>query len=1013
MLRQTTGSFGFLVLAVWLSFFFISCGGGDPSEASLPYSETEYKQLIAQGDMHFNKMHLAGWRQADTHYHKAYRMRKTPQLRDRRFLTLGLTALREKNENIPPTEVYKKIAHMGLEVEDFENNPKLAYLLTMVTHLRDAPASGDKNLLDRAPFREYIDIEHFDIKNSPLGLYLYLNFLDYFSFDPEKQDLRLIYLTLDNDIKGLIKSRWGHPLFLYYDYRNAAMDLKKVEKEHPQFAEFFLRRGDTYFRRKQYSRAAIYFRKALDVVPDYTRAINGLGGIFYFTVKDYKKAMAYYQQTLDLDPADGQALFGKGVSLHHLEDYPNSNLVLTQLLERQDRHHGEAYYIMAYNFFQTGQYDQCRETVEKARERIPGSGEVKALSGKLYMRDKQWPQAEDDYLDSLEDLAYPRCRSLFFLGRVNLETRNWVFFDYFEEACKCFAQGQEKMFEEIEKVDHVDIDPAIKKWMRVDRQNKYETYKRMSDDRIAQMQTVLTQNRDRRPDFSDIQPKYNKIKDSRRRKGMLTFLEELKNEGSNRLHYAAITGNIEMIDQLLKDGIPIDGRNKKKYTPLYYAILTGRTEAARRLVEKGADVNALITSRYSSLHEAAVKGNLEIARLLIKKGASLFAEDDLGELPIDKAHQPGPDAGEAQKKEHQELLQMLKPIHNAVLAEDTAAVDRLLEPAPERIHTRDEQGRTPFFLAVQKGKTRMAAHLLDYNPKINQPDYTGLTPLYHARKQNNQAMGELLLRNGAELSDIDWLNQETAANEAVIWHVDQKGWMVKMGKRMFMFDLFPTSRMSYALKSNALFHGDIPNGRVLGGFDVTVFLSALPHGFFGKKLAMYDMVHYAEKTTFVLGWQSPAAPNGQAMNPGERKEINRLDIMALPGGKGEGQHEEDDKYKRMAFLVACGDLVIFHAGSHTCRTAEEAGRLVQSIPADHPARKGIDIAFLPVHGRGDHVQNTDTLLFLKQLKPRVMFPLFGGEKEHYYKQFAQRAAGENIETVIHYSDQPGSRFFYR
>ena len=102
--------------------------------------------------------------------------------------------------------------------------------------------------------------------------------------------------------------------------------------------------------------------KPLSLIPDYTRAINGLANIYFFTLEAYENALKTYEAALKWDPQNTAALFGRGAALHNLDRFEDSNKVLDLMLasglSRNGRvgansiqyYRGEAYYCKAYNY---------------------------------------------------------------------------------------------------------------------------------------------------------------------------------------------------------------------------------------------------------------------------------------------------------------------------------------------------------------------------------------------------------------------------------------------------------------------------------------------------------------------------------------------------------------------------------------------------------------------------------------------------------------------------------------
>ncbi|MDP1586147.1 MAG: ankyrin repeat domain-containing protein, partial [Prosthecobacter sp.] len=63
--------------------------------------------------------------------------------------------------------------------------------------------------------------------------------------------------------------------------------------------------------------------------------------------------------------------------------------------------------------------------------------------------------------------------------------------------------------------------------------------------------------------------------------------------GDLPLHLAALKGQVEIIQTLLKAGAAVNAKGFDDMTPLHYAAKAGSEEACRLLLESGADRNAL------------------------------------------------------------------------------------------------------------------------------------------------------------------------------------------------------------------------------------------------------------------------------------------------------------------------------------------------------------------------------------------------------------------------------------
>ena len=118
------------------------------------------------------------------------------------------------------------------------------------------------------------------------------------------------------------------------------------------------------------------------------------------------------------------------------------------------------------------------------------------------------------------------------------------------------------------------------------------------------------------------------------------------------LHYAALYGDLEIIQILLECEADINCLDRFGNTPLHYASRNGHHNAAkvaRLLIERGAHPNARGFDGFTPLHNALYygTGRIEIARALIEHGANVEAKNDDGKTPLDVV--PGDRADEIRK----------------------------------------------------------------------------------------------------------------------------------------------------------------------------------------------------------------------------------------------------------------------------------------------------------------------------------------------------------------------------
>lgn len=94
---------------------------------------------------------------------------------------------------------------------------------------------------------------------------------------------------------------------------------------------------------------------------------------------------------------------------------------------------------------------------------------------------------------------------------------------------------------------------------------------------------------------------------------------DVNKPGWTPLHYAASTGQVQVIEFLLEQSAYIDAESPNGTTPLMMAAMYGSPEAVKVLIQAGADLT-LKNQLGMSAHDFALRGNRQNARELIEVG---------------------------------------------------------------------------------------------------------------------------------------------------------------------------------------------------------------------------------------------------------------------------------------------------------------------------------------------------------------------------------------------------------
>jgi len=233
------------------------------------------------------------------------------------------------------------------------------------------------------------------------------------------------------------------------------------------------------------------------------------------------------------------------------------------------------------------------------------------------------------------------------------------------------------------------------------------------------------------------------------------------------LHIACRTGNLDVVDLLLKNDSATRVFNLQGLTPLQVAIQHGHHAIVECLLQvKDLDVNMKMRSENvkSALHTAAAYGDVKMMELLLKAGAKLEG-NDLNNTPLHEAARYGNVATMKYMLNLPESTALLNQVSaetglTAVGEAAKAGHVKVLESLCSKganIKLCAENADMPLFLAIENHHDSASLVLIKHLSKddLFVANQAGRSPLHEAIYQGMSALVAPLIEKGADLEVLD------------------------------------------------------------------------------------------------------------------------------------------------------------------------------------------------------------------------------------------------------------------
>ena len=190
--------------------------------------------------------------------------------------------------------------------------------------------------------------------------------------------------------------------------------------------------------------------------------------------------------------------------------------------------------------------------------------------------------------------------------------------------------------------------------------------------------------------------------------------------GSEALFDAIWTGDIEAVQILVNEGLPVNVSDEDGDPLLHEAIWRNHPEIARILIDAGADVNAKDSSGEPMLYTAIWRGRIEALKILINAGADVNAKDSSGE-PM---------------------------LYTAIWRDRIEALKVLVDSGAD-VNARDSDDEPLLYTAVWRDKQEALKALVDAGADVNARRANGESLLYVARWRGKTEIEKMLVDAGA------------------------------------------------------------------------------------------------------------------------------------------------------------------------------------------------------------------------------------------------------------------------
>jgi len=169
-------------------------------------------------------------------------------------------------------------------------------------------------------------------------------------------------------------------------------EITKMKKEgSAKAAEKLFNMGNAYYHTGNYDKAIEYYKKAIELKPDYTEAYYNMGGAYY-DKGNYDKTIECCKKAIESKPDDAETYYGMGGAYYHKGNYDKAIEYYEKAIELKPDY-AEAYHNMGAAYYDKGNYDKAIKCYQKVIELKPDYADAYHNMGAAYYNKNSYDKA--------------------------------------------------------------------------------------------------------------------------------------------------------------------------------------------------------------------------------------------------------------------------------------------------------------------------------------------------------------------------------------------------------------------------------------------------------------------------------------------------------------------------------------------------------------------------------------------------------------------------------------------